>query len=106
MTAGLSEMPDVELEAGVGDAPGYESKRVAGGVMVIVVIILFATISTFCSSLFRRGSKLHGAVSKIAGSKHIEIPTLPVGLMTVVVSTVVGFELEVTVMETTPVVVD
>ena len=75
---------------------------------MIVVIIVFVTTSTFCSSLFPRDSKLHGVVSKIAGSKHIRTPALPVGvgvgLTTVVVTTVV--ELEVTVMETTLVVVD
>jgi hypothetical protein len=75
---------------------------------MIVVIVVFVTTSTFCSSLFRRGSKLHGVVPKIAGSKHIETPALAVGVgvgsMRAVVSAVV--RLEVTVMETKHVVVD
>ena len=75
--------------------------------MTIVVTTAFVTTPIF-SSLFLRGSKLHGVESKIAGSKHNETPTLPfgveVGLATVVVTTVIG--LEATGMETTLVVVD
>lgn len=66
--------------------------------MMVVIIVLVMT-STFRFSLFRRGSKLHGAVSKIAGSKHIKTlaPIVGVGIGLTLVG-VVG--LEATVIET------
>src|SRR5579871_79825 len=63
---------------------------------MMVVIFVLVTTSTFRFSLFRRGNKLHGVVSKIAGLKHIGTLALSVDVGSTMVM-VVG--LDSTVME-------
>lgn len=111
MTDGLSEMPDFELAVTVPEASGDEGNWEVGGSLTKIVTIFVVTISTPRFSLFPEGSKLHGAVPKIDGWKHIETPPPPVGegvgLMVVVLIIVVdlGVGVGVTVMGTTLVVV-
>jgi len=74
--------------------------------MIVVIFVLVIT-STFRFSLFPSGSKLHGAVSKIARSKHIGTLVLPVGvgvgstMVVVIIAVDLVVELEAIVMETT-----